>query len=158
MNKFTLIIILLMFMGGGSSKALPLIEATPFCIMDEDHVGFHLIITTNYRYVDKNDVEHFSASRTLWQVMCLRYSGCNGVQLDLEHIEQGKGISFLDLGVMVNVKLVSRTHDVAVFRWGLMRTFVMDMKTKKVIYTESPSPDQLIFLKESYGRGEARCP
>ncbi len=133
-------------MGCACSESRARIEAVNFCTSDESRLTFQGLFPIHY---SKSTIGPFH-SRQVYSVDCDRFSKeCTGVRLDLDGIEQGKPLGFLDLNLLSNVEITSEMAAVTTVKWGALRTFTVDAERGIVSYLESN--------EVTYGRGEAHC-
>jgi len=121
------------------------------CMLGAGKVVVHVLMPIHYTSPSPSD------SRQLYQLSCGTEDGqCNGVVLDLDHVDAGKPIDVMDLNRLDGARVVTSTGSVATVQWGPLRTFTIDLQGQRgvVRYVES---GEGAIAGHTEGRGEAEC-
>jgi hypothetical protein len=128
----------------------PNVEAVNYCIRSRDRLSFQALIPITYAKIAAGDRE----SKQLYQFDCsVSNHWCEGLLLRTSGIEQGKPIGAFDLGRAEGAEVISVTGDVIVIKWGIYRTFTVDLAIGRVTYVESGEG----LAGPVEGRGEVAC-
>ncbi len=91
-----------------------------------------------------------TTARVLFSVNCDRKRrSCTGQILRLDAVDAGRPLGFWDINTMEDAHIVDDSGQVAIIRWGPLRTFTVDIQRGTVVYVESGD--------EVYGRAETVC-
>jgi len=134
-----------------TSPSLARIEAVNQCLVTPERVFFHALFPVHY---SSGLPEGAGDSRQVYQFDCsLADHTCEGVQLNLEGVDQGEGLGMMALGRAEGAMVVSSVGSVTVIRWGIFRSFTVDIAAGTVSFTESGNG----MLGPIEGRGVAPC-
>jgi hypothetical protein len=126
------------------------ISVQSVCIKTPEKVAVHVVIETKYEYskAAKELEKEQKPKRILLQFSCsLSTSRCEGLMIDLENVDHGRPLNFFNAGVLVGMKIATRTQNLFVVEWGPWRTFTVDFAKNRVEYRESATET------EGYGVG-----
>lgn len=137
----------------GTAAPRALLSAHNACVGTPNNVVIHAIIPTDFTF-DGDTAKALGHSkkttRELWSISCSRKTGdCQGTTIDLEKVDQGAPLRFLDVNAVEGAKLASEAAGVFVIRFGPWRTFRVDTKAKRILYTETGPTTE--------GHGEVAC-
>jgi hypothetical protein len=119
------------------------------CIFDGNRFSFHALIPIHYSKGTDN-----ADSRQLYQFDChLESNQCEGLLLRVDKIERGQPIGMFDLSRAQAAEIISATGSVITIKWGIFRTFTVDLERGLVTYSESGKG----LRGPIEGRGEAKC-
>lgn len=132
-----------------ASAAGPHVRSIDWCMVEGDRLSFQALF--DIRYTKGTDDP---LSRMLYQLDCRLSTGeCSGAQLDAKAVESGKPLGMFGLGRMDDAFVVERTGAVTTIKWGVYRTFTVDVAHGSVMYVESG----VGMNGPIEGRGEAQC-
>lgn len=130
------------------------LATTPFCAVgDNGDVYVFVVVDTTYSPA----AEKFAAlaplltpDRFLWNIQCDSRDGiCKAVRIRLNKLNAGKPLDILDVTLISNMSVVSRTGNVLTLTWGPYRTFTLDLAVGQLLYRESGPTTE--------GRGSGEC-
>ncbi len=126
------------------------VMAENYCFRSGDRLSFQALFPVRYTKTASGRQN----SRQLYQFDCsLSGQSCEGLQFKLDNIDDGKPLGMMDLGGAKGAEVVSATGDVIVIKWGVFRTFTVDLSRDQVMYTESGEG----AFGPVDGRGEVSC-
>ena len=123
------------------------VTAKTLCSRSEEAIIVHAIFDVAYTKISYGPPRTI---RQLYSFACRPDGTCKGQIFDLNNVDDGKPITAMDIGTMEGAEVVSVAGDIAVVRWGPLRTFTIDFERKEVTYVESND--------STYGRATVRCP
>lgn len=127
------------------------VEVASACIRSDQpqRLLLHVAITAHYtKGAEARD------TKTLWQINCdLSDNQCNGVTVDLDKIERGQPLGVFGIGQVEGAEIASAVGSVYVIKWGVYRTFTVDLDRNVVTFVESGEG----MRGPIEGRGEASC-
>ncbi|MCB9608326.1 MAG: hypothetical protein H6716_17185 [Polyangiaceae bacterium] len=130
----------------------------PKCVITDDSLAVFVEIPEHTTITNEDGSVEDSDDRKVWYWRCdLETGDCHGASLRLGAVDQGKPLSFFDLGDLANARLVSLKGKVVTMEWGPFRTFTFDFATRKVAYVQSATAEQSLSGRASETRGIGDC-
>jgi len=136
--------------GPGISK----FQAEPRCtIINKELLVVQTIIHAEYKYRKPlSDVIGRSTEtvRVLWSLECsLVARSCRGFKMDLNNVDKGARLRFLDVSLPQDLRLASVTDKVLTVQWGSRALFTVDLGLARIAFSESSQNVE--------GRGSGLC-